>query len=173
LNIEVRETIRDVARFYFGNEALGWDKSLEALGKRLDAIQVSYYEYFAYLINKYADTARYRNTRTSERIFDRFADYKKDLIRHAELNAYLDIENFEAHINLKEEPKDILLDETVELTPLFKYVMALTLGLYGIAPQFQDKAVLQLKENTEYFRTFAKFRHVFPVKQEEIISDKT
>ena len=161
-----KETIRQVARHYFGNTALGWDSSLERLADKLDADGISYYEYFAYLLNAYADTAHRRGTRNSLKVYSRYKEYREHQKRHAELNAYLDNDTFEAHIKLGESPETILTDSNIELTPLFRYVMALTVGLYSLAPQFQKEAVLQLKENTEYFRTFAKFKQVFPVKEE-------
>jgi hypothetical protein len=164
-----KETIREVARFYFGNSALGWDGTLEQLGARLDKEDISYYEYFSYLLKEHHDMAGFKSIRNSEKVFDRYKEYRKNMKRTAELNAYLDTENFEANVDRGKNPKDILLDESVELSPLFRYVMALTLGFYDIAPDFQEKARLQLLENREYLRTFHKFRHVFPVKEEEVM----
>jgi len=158
--------IREVAREYFGVEALGWDASLEALGARLDTDGRTPQEYFAYLINRHADCATRRNTRNSEKVYGLFREYWKELSRHAELNAYLDAETFETRTGRGMQPAAVLADADVEMTPLFRYVMAMTLGFYDLAPRFQREAVQQLLENTEYFRTFAKFKHVFPVKRE-------
>jgi hypothetical protein len=167
--MNTKETVRDVARFYFGNPVLGWDGSLEVLGGRLDRENISYYEYFAYLLKEYHDTCRLKSVRNSEKVFNRYPEYQKNMKRQAELNAYLDTENFEATVDRGKNPKDVLLDESVELSPLFRYVMALTLGFYDIAQTFQEKARMQLLENREYFRTFQKFHHVFPVKEEELM----
>jgi hypothetical protein len=166
------KSIRSVAQEYFGDDALMWGAGLESLGRRLDENHISYYEYFAYLIRQYNDLARYKGTMLSERVFDKYKEYRSEASRVAELNAYLDSEAFETNVDTNgRNPEDVLLDEGVELTQLFRYVMALTLGYYKLAPKFQDAAVMQLKENTEYFRTFSKFHNVFPVKKEDVVRE--
>lgn len=164
----MHKSIREVAVEYFGKQAFGWDRSLEKLGDRLDQEGITYYEYFAYLLNAYADNAHRRGTRNSEKVFRRYPEYRQTQERLAELNSSLDKRTFEAHLALGESPREILTDDKVELSPLFKYTMAMTLGLYSLAPDFQKEAAKQLKENTAYFTSYSKFRHVLPVKREDI-----
>lgn len=160
---------RDVAREYLGDEVLRWGGHLEALARRLAENHIGYWEYLAYVLAQYPDVARYQSTYRSERVFTGYADYRVMQARKAELNAYLDAETLETHVRQGREPEAVLRDPNVELSPLFRYVMALTLGLYDLAPRFQEQAVRQLHENTEYFRTFSKFRHVLPAKKEDAV----
>jgi len=162
------KTFREVTRDYFGDEVLRWGGHLEVLARRLDADGIGYEEYLAYLLHQYPDVARFQGTFRSERVFSRYADYRKSAARKAELDAYLDAEMFETHVGRGCEPAAVLVDMGVELSPLYRYVMALSLGLYALAPRFQQDAIRQLLENREYFRTFAKFRHVLPIRQEDV-----
>jgi len=159
------DDIRQVAMQYFGQGAAHWSKHLEELGVKLDARGWHYPEYFAFLIQEYHESARYKNIQGSEKALAKFESYRNELARLAELTAYLDAETFEARVRAGMEPGAVLRDRHMELSPLFRYVMALTLGLYDIAPLFQDEAERQLRENTELFRTFSKFKHILPARR--------
>ena len=166
-------TIHDIAKEYLGPKARGWYFSLEDLRVKLDKKGYSYYEYFAYLASRYADTFRYSNTRNSEKVLKRFKEYKEGLEEQARLNAYLDMETFEAHVRFGEAPEQVLTDEVLGITPLFRYVMALSLGLYEVAATYQDQAVQQSKENEGYLTSFESFKHLLPWKKQKEKNDPT
>lgn len=165
---EQRTNIAETAIEYFGDEAVRWAHTLGPLARTLREGGATPAEYFAYLTREYADTGRYANVRNSPKIIGRFLESRPVMARVAELNAYLDRDTFDTHVNIGEAPRDILLDPRVELSPLFKYVMSVTLGFYDIAPRFQEDAVTQLRENMEYFKAFDKYRRVLPIKEEAL-----
>ena len=153
---------RAAAARYFGPGVARWDTRLDSFVEKLEGLGITPYEYFSYMLENYPGVASYSNVLYSEKALEKYWDYKDSRERRAKLNGYLDFDSFESRINLGAEPAEILDDPEVELTPLFRYVMAITLGYYDLAGKFHDAAERQLLEAPEYREVYSKYKAVLP-----------
>ena len=163
-------TLCEVAAWYTGDERpMRAGTSIYALQQKLDAEGICYYEYIAFLLRDYAEKAFYSNILSSDKVFARFKDiYRPQQKIKADTTAYLDADEFEVNVNDGKTPAEVLDSENLQLSPLFRYLMSVTLGYYGRARKFKQAAEQQVRENPYYFDALEKFTSIFPIKREDL-----
>ncbi len=162
--------ILDVAEKYMGGKMVYRSASAyEALGRELDREGIGYYEYLAFLLNRYAEKAKFRNIIASRKILEDFKNiYRPGLNRKAEISAFLDAESFETEVNDGRVPRDILEDDSLLISPLFRFITAKQLGYSEVAKKYKQEAVLQLKETPVFFDVFESKKDFLPLTKEKI-----
>jgi hypothetical protein len=101
--------------------------------------------------------------------FEKF--YNEELKVAAEINEGLDEDRFNVLMNAGTAPLDIIQKQETELSPLYRYIMALSMGFYGEVEKLRPYAEQQLKENPWYFNQYSRHVHLFPLQREEVVND--
>ena len=160
--------ILDVARKYMGELVYRSASSYEALGRELDREGIGYYEYLSFLLNRYAEKARFKNVIASRKVLEDFKNiHRPGLNRKAEISAFLDAEAFETGVNDGRIPQEILADDSLLISPLFRYITAKQLGFTDVARKYRAEAVLQLKETPVFFSVFENKKDFLPLTKEQ------
>ena len=97
--------------------------------------------------------------------------YRQELKESAEVNEGLDEDRFNVLMNAGVAPLDIIQKEETEISPLYRYIMALSMGFYGELEKLRPQAEQQLRENPWCFDQYVKHAKLFPLKKEEVLSD--
>jgi len=114
-----------------------------------------------------ADLLTYRNFITSKKVFDKFEEYLKDMKLATPYKIQHDWMTFEIYYELYGDMVKPLLDEVLDISPLFRFVMLDTLDRPE-KERFRGDAVLQLKENPFYIGLQPEQLDHYPIQEEDL-----
>ena len=103
----------------------------------------------------------------SEKAWNRYAEYREGQAPTAKIIATTDVQTFEGRIKAGADVRKLLQDPNVGISPLFRMLASVYFGFYDIAPKFRNDAVLQLRENPEYFKHYGDLQEYMPIGEEE------
>lgn len=146
-----------VARRYFDERMVHFMGPLDGLAEWLKQTGHPAAAYFRFLRERYGSHPAMVSPKkliNSKKIFDHFIDERSRELEYFQLDAVLDFESFQARVRRGKEPQTLLEDESLELSPVFRWAMATTLGFYGVAIKWRDRAKESLHEHPERVRAY-------------------
>ena len=155
-------TTREEAARYFGPDALRWGPRFDVLVDKLKKERAAVPEYMAFLKMEYPVMGGTPSVMYSGKALAGFAAHREERRKASAVHGRMDREYFQAKVSAGYGPEEVLSDPNTELTPLFRYLMALTLGRYKMAMGFKEAAMAQLDAAPEYRKVFATFEGVMP-----------
>jgi hypothetical protein len=107
-----------------------------------------------------------------EKFWQEFDEYWDSLKLQAEINSALDVDNFKALLDTGIPPLDIITKHVNDISPLYRYLMALMMGFYGEVKNLEPLACRQLRENPFYFDHYIEHAANFPLTKAEVYNAK-
>lgn len=141
--------------------------------RRLDQKKIPYASYFNFIVEKYKDLSQYAGTHTSDPNMQEWVLDEENRAKQAVLDWKIDLDTFNSRINDGRSPQDILSDANLDMSPIFKYVMAKMLGLYALLPEFAEDAKEALRQNPGYFcdEINKRLQSYYPLSKEEVFNN--
>lgn len=139
----------------------------------LDKINApSYYSFFRYVqkIDNQGLASFYNYVMSSKVRKTYIEEYIPYLKQKASYSEDLDNSNFKAEFTFIENQTvyGVLMNTRVEITPLYRYLLAESEGHYDVSEHFEESAILCLKDNPFLFQYYKDYHKHFPIKPEDI-----
>jgi hypothetical protein len=165
-----RSTFENLAAEYFGPKARKW--ALGPTRDRLALTRLGARCFLAWLARR-RDPGDIDGDIPKMVAKESFWTGLEDRVEHsmrqsADLCWLSDADRFSAEVIGGKRPLDVLSDPEVDITPLFRYVMASAIGLYAVAEVFEDRAIRQLLENPMHYEASGSYSVWFPYTREEL-----
>ena len=158
----------EAARAVFGE--IGCWSFTDELRTKLEQHPYPFYAFFAFVLKDSGlEKINMPNFMLGRYIHGRYAEHLKTLTDLARLNANLDYECFLVEMDTGRDAYDILQDDLLALTPLYRYLVAKAMGLYHVAEYWEGLAVRQLRENPHYYDTYQEMHDFYPASAEGVL----
>lgn len=139
--------LKDAAVRYFGVRAGHWD--LSDLGRRLELDGFCPRSFLAFAHREYGSEA-YQNQVAGDRVYALFEARQPVMEAEAELTTEIDFKTYEARRAAGFTPRQLLSDDNLAVSPMFKYVFSMVEGFYDLAARLGSDAQSQVMENPYY-----------------------
>lgn len=163
------EDIVSCASYYFGRNR-PTNQALRKLRTSLEGLSRPYACFMGYLKRAVGDRmTECTNLVIGNKMLEEYEDYYMGLENQANIITYSDFETFDIKMFVEDNPEKVLNNKHYSLSPLFRYMTADKLGLYGTARIFREDAINQLAENPFFFKMY---NSGLPVALEDLLPKK-
>jgi len=142
---------------FFDERMVASMSPLDGLGEWLKECKQTPESYFRFMREQYANHPGIVSPRTlvkSRKVFDHFIEYRGRTVECAKLDAELDLESFQARVARGMDPMGLLEDESLDFSPVFRWAMSTTLGMFGTALKWRERAIEAIAEAPERAMAF-------------------
>lgn len=153
-----------VFKAYFKQEDLKYlqPKDYKKIDEALKCFGANPEQLCRYIINNTLPKHIYPNWIHSAPMWTKFKAWLDHSREQSPINAGLELEALYTEMRFEKDPVKLINKQSLELSPLVKYVVGKYLGLDDAVERFRNQASQQLLEFPEYREGLEKFKDYFP-----------
>ena len=110
-----------------------------------------------------------RNWLLSASFMRQYKEWLTERAYNAEMEAACDLRNLAAEMNYRSVLEEVLMDHSVSITALARYLVAMKAGLLQGAEEFRPKACRQLRVNPYLFGAWRDYEPFMPLAPSEVL----